>query len=70
MTFPPSHMWVLIDLANGDAGYKHGAHNYLWWFYTRKAAREHLQHHKDNPKYVDLAGPFKYLLRIQPKVAI
>lgn len=58
----PKHMWVLIDQSNGDAGYNDGGRNYLFWFFTRKAARAFLKDHMTKLHHSDLSNPQKYFL--------
>lgn len=49
-------IWVLFDISNGD----YPAKNYLWWFYTREAARKHKRAQKKRKNSAALIGPFKY----------
>lgn len=47
-------IWLLFDIDNGDSGSKH----YVWWFDSRKKAREHKQWHINNGK-TELVGPVR-----------
>lgn len=49
-------VWVLFDQANGDKE----SRRYLWWFDTRKAAREHKHWQNDIYKGATLKGPIKF----------
>jgi hypothetical protein len=46
--------WIVFDMANGDSGSK----RYVWWFDTRKAAREHINHQRDTYG-AELSAPHK-----------
>jgi hypothetical protein len=59
--FVPEKMWVLIDRSNGDCGNGTGGLNYLWWFTSREAAREHLKFQRKNPDNATLDGPFRFV---------
>jgi len=44
--------WVLFDMSNGS----HARH-YVWWFDTKKAAKEHLKRQHANPNHAKLSDP-------------
>lgn len=50
------HLWVLFDQNNGDPD----SQRYIWWFDSRKAAREY--EHWQNKVYIGakLKGPVKF----------
>lgn len=55
----PKVAWIVFDMDNGDPG----SHRYVWWFPTRREAREKVREHERNyPQYARLAGPLKYVL--------
>ena len=61
----PKSMWILIDRSNGDCGEnlgKYGGRNYLFWFYSREAARIHKKEHDSDPHLTNLDGPYRYCL--------
>lgn len=45
--------WVCFDIGNP---------HYLWWFRTRKEAREHFKKQKANPKFSQLQPPTKCMI--------
>ena len=49
-------IWVLFDQSNGDSETK----RYMWWFDTRKAARDHKHWQNKVYKGAELKGPVKF----------
>jgi len=49
--------WLVFDLDNGDEdkGY------YVWWFPTRKMAREHIAWQKQKKDNAELSAPIKFV---------
>lgn len=55
--FPKRPIWLVFDLCNGDSG----KCRYVWWFDTRKDAREHTRWQRRDRRNADLAGPVKFV---------
>lgn len=54
---PTKNIWILIDVSNSNARSK----NYLWWFETRKLARDFKEWHESTYKAgASLVGPLHY----------
>lgn len=49
--------WLVFDLNNGDAdkGY------YVWWFPSRKKARQHIAWQKQQRNSAELSTPIKFV---------
>ena len=47
--------WILIDLSNGDEN----SRQYLWWFESKKKAKEHRKHQMTLPNNAELSKPIK-----------
>lgn len=47
--------WVLIDLSNGDEN----SRRYLWWFASKKKAKEHRKHQMSVYGNATLSKPIK-----------
>lgn len=60
MIFMPEgdYAWVLFDTSNGDEA----SHRYLWWFDTRREAREHRAKQHANPEWVRLSRPVRMVI--------
>lgn len=60
-------IWLLFDIDNGNSGSKH----YVWWFDTRKQAREYKRSHLNgSPSKAELVGPVKATINKIPKGAV
>jgi len=61
-------IWLLFDLDNGHRG----SHHYVWWFDSRKLAREFKEHHiaSKNPHKTELVGPVRATVDKIPKGAL
>ena len=53
----PIKCWLVFDLSNGDQL----SHRYVWWFDTRKAARDHIAWQKKQKHAAELSQPIKYI---------
>lgn len=62
-------IWLLFDIDNGHSR----SHHYVWWFETRKLAREfkehHLQQRANGKSRTDLVGPVRATVDKIPKGA-
>jgi len=47
--------WVLFDMSNATT--RSHARHYVWWFDTKKAAKEHLKRQHANPDHARLSDP-------------
>jgi len=59
-------IWLLFDIDNGHGG----SHHYVWWFESRRQAREFKARHlaSPNPHKTDLVGPVRANVdRIPPR---
>ena len=54
--FPKRPIWLVFDLSNGHAPVV----RYVWWFDTRKDAREHIAWQKSRKHYAELSEPVKF----------
>ncbi len=66
-------IWLLFDLDNGHRG----SHHYVWWFDSRKEAREYKTWHDKscgenppNPHRTELVGPVRATVDKIPKRAL
>ena len=50
---PDYPIWLVFDLGNGHAPTK----RYVWWFDSKKDAREHVKFYRQNPDNVKLSEP-------------
>ena len=62
---PPTQIWILIDRDNGDCGAmdpedRTGRYNYLWWFFSKEDALQHMEWQKEQKFAARLEGPFLY----------
>ena len=57
LPLPNTPIWLLFDLSNGHKQ----SLRYVWWFQTRKEAREYKKHVKKNRYTADLSNPIKYV---------
>ena len=55
--FPRRPIWLVFDLCNGHAPGK----RYVWWFDTRKDARDHIAWQRRDKRHAELAGPVKFV---------
>lgn len=58
-------IWLLFDLDNGHRGSRH----YVWWFDSRKEAREYKTWHNEDPQRTELVGPVRATIDKIPKEA-
>ena len=54
---PSRPIWLVFDLDNGHGPTK----RYVWWFDTRKEAREHIKFQSKNKFAAKLSRPKKFL---------
>lgn len=54
---PSGACWLVFDLDNGNPG----SRQYVWWFETRQAAREHIAWQKAQEYSAELSRPMKFL---------
>lgn len=57
ITFKEDKIWLVFDLDNGDESKGH----YVWWFHTRKQAREHIKFQKKQKFAAKLSQPICYI---------
>lgn len=50
---PDGPVWLVFDLCNGHPG----SQQYVWWFRTRKEARDHIKHVSKTPHGVEYSAP-------------
>jgi hypothetical protein len=50
-------IWLVFDLSNGD---QEGHSGYVWWFYNRTEALEHIRWQKKQKHGAKLSKPLRY----------
>lgn len=53
---PKRPIWLVFDLANGHSG----SHRYVWWFDTRREAREWSKHHLSMRGAYNISRPIRW----------
>ena len=54
---PQTEAWLVFDLNNGHPGVR----QYVWWFRTRKEARDHIREQRSNPRNARLSAPTRWI---------